>query len=209
MSPLTHWIGSWLIATHLTDNRRDCRLATLIGVAPDLDGLGLLADAVRNVMRGGDGFPYYERYHHFLLHGIAGGLVIAAAAAVFARRRSRVLWLGLLLFHLHLLCDLLGSRGPAPEDLWPIFYLGPFTKDPMWLWHGQWRLDGWVNQAIGLSLFGSALWLGIRRGETFMGTVNKRLDGLFVDVLRHWVGRWRPLPTPASRVRPRQPPRFP
>jgi hypothetical protein len=41
--------------------------------------------------------------------------------------------LSLVTFHLHLLCDLAGFRGPSPEDLWPIFYFGPFDKDPMWL----------------------------------------------------------------------------
>ncbi len=44
MSPLTHLLASWIIAVKTTDNLRDRRLVTLAGVAPDLDGLGIIID---------------------------------------------------------------------------------------------------------------------------------------------------------------------
>ena len=44
MSPETHLLASWIIAAKTTDNPRDCRLVTLAGILPDLDGLGLIVD---------------------------------------------------------------------------------------------------------------------------------------------------------------------
>jgi len=138
---------SWVIAAKTTDNPRDCRLVTLAGVLPDLDGLGLIPDVVTRAL-GYRGTLYYEHYHHFLLHGIYGGVAIAVLLACFARHRWRVLLLALLVFHLHLLCDLVGSRGPDPDDLWPIYYFGPFNKNVMWIWKGQWQLDAWRNRIL-------------------------------------------------------------
>jgi hypothetical protein len=102
----------------------------------------------------------------------------------------RVALLALLVFHLHLLCDFVGSRGPSPEDLWPIFYYGPFEKDPMWIWKGQWRLDGWQNKVIFVILFLWALLLAVKRGDSFVGVFNRRVDAIFVGVLRKWQYVW-------------------
>ena len=189
MSPVTHLILSWVVAAKTTDNARDCRLVTLAGVAPDLDGLGLVLDMIRNAATGGEQFPLYQNYHHYLLHGIAGGVGVALLAACLAKRRWRVLALALAVFHLHLLCDFVGSRGPSPEDLWPIFYLGPFDKDPMWMWKGQWRLDGWQNQLISVGMLGWAMAIAWRKGESFVGVFSRRFDAHFVRVLREWTGR--------------------
>src|SRR5664279_4663721 len=46
VSPETHLLASWIIAAKTTDNPRDCRLVTLAGILPDVDGLGLIVDAV-------------------------------------------------------------------------------------------------------------------------------------------------------------------
>jgi hypothetical protein len=93
----------------------------------------------------------------------------------------------LAVFHLHLLCDLVGSRGPSRLDLWPIYYLGPFDlRHGVWLWHGQWRLDGWINRITSVVLFLWALWLSTRRADSFVGVFNRRLDAVFVSVLHKW-----------------------
>ena len=189
MSPITHLLASWIIAAKTTDNPRDCRLVTLAGVAPDLDGAGLFLDMARNAMTGGERFIFYQRYHHYLLHGVAAGLGIAVLLACFAQRRWRVLLLALTVFHLHLLCDFVGSRGPSPEDLWPIFYLGPFDKDPMWMWKGQWRLDGWQNLLISFGVFLWAMAITLRDGHSVVGVFSWRFDTHFVRVLRDWMGK--------------------
>jgi len=189
VSPETHLLGSWIIAAKTTDNPRDCRLVTLAGILPDADGLGLIVD----LSCGWFGWKQtylYERYHHYYLHGALGGVLIAVTLACFARRPWRVAPLALLVFHLHLLCDFVGSRGPSRYDLWPIFYLGPFTKDPMWVWKGQWRLDSWINQYLTVALFLWALWLPVRLGYSVVGVFSRRADQVFVGVLRKWYKRW-------------------
>jgi len=184
VAPETHLLASWVIAAKTTDNPRDCRLVALAGLLPDLDGLGLLLDAAAPAL--GHRTQIYAQYHHYLLHGVLGGVLIAVLAALFARHKWRVLLLSLAVFHFHLLCDFVGSRGPAPEDLWPIFYLGPFDHDPMWIWKGQWRLDGWPNRIFSLVLFAWALRLAVQRGYSFVGVFSRRADEIFVGVLRRW-----------------------
>jgi hypothetical protein len=190
MSPGTHLLASWLIAAKATDNPRDCRLVTLAGILPDADGLGLLADIFNSSFRHKQTF-YYGAYHHWYLHGAFGGILIAALLTCFARRRGRVALLALLVFHLHLLCDLAGSRGPSPADLWPVYYFGPFSsRHGVWLWHGQWRLDGWINRIITVALFLWALWLASKREDSVVGVFNRHLDKTFVRVLRKWRLAW-------------------
>ena len=189
MSPVTHLLASWVLAAKAVKDPRDVRLVTLAGIAPDLDGAGLLVDMARNAFTGGEHFPLYQHYHHYLLHGIAGGAIMAILLTAFAKRRWKVLLLVLAVFHLHLLCDFVGSRGPSPEDLWPIFYLGPFDKDPMWMWKGQWRLDGWQNQMVSVGLFVWAMILAARTGNSVVGVFNRRFDSHFVRVLRERAGR--------------------
>jgi hypothetical protein len=170
----------------------------LAGVLPDLDGLGLFLDGINRSLLHEKSF-YYERYHHYLLHGIFGGVLISLLLTCFAQQKVRVAVLALLVFHLHLLCDFVGSRGPDTFDLWPIFYFGPFTKDPMWIWKGQWPLDSWLNRLLTVALFAWALWLAVPRGYSFVGVFSRRMDRTFVGVLRKWradlTARWRYLAT--------------
>jgi len=189
MSPVTHLFASWLIAAKTTKNARDCRLVTLAGVLPDLDGLGLIADIGARLM-GNEQTWYYGRYHHFWSHGWFGALIISAMLTCFAHERLRVALLCLVVFHLHLLCDLVGSRGPSREDLWPIFYFGPFSKDPMWLWKGQWPLYAWPNRVLTVVLFLWGLAVAVQRGYSFVGVFNRRLDSIFVTVLSGWRDAW-------------------
>jgi inner membrane protein len=189
MSPVTHLFASWLIAAKTTSNERDCRLVTLAGVLPDLDGAGMLIDIAAR-LAGNDQTWYYGRYHHIWTHGWFGALLVTAALTCFARERLRVAILCLIVFHLHLLCDLAGSRGPSPEDLWPIFYSGPFSKDPMWLWKGQWPLYAWPNRLLTVGLFLWILWEAVQRGHSVVGVFSRRADAVFVRVLRGWKDAW-------------------
>ncbi len=184
MSPATHLFASWIVAAKTTDNLRDRRLVALSGLLPDLDGLGIFADYARLATSGNDDFFYYQRYHHFLLHGIWGAAAIAIVMACLAGRRWHVAVLSFAVVHLHLLCDLIGSRGPSAEDLWPIFYLAPASKQWMWIWHHQWALNGWPNRVISVVLFAWCLRLAVRNGDSVVGVFNRRADAVFVSVLR-------------------------
>ena len=121
-----------------------------------------------------------------LFHGAFGALVVAGLFAMLGRDKGRVFLWSLIVFHLHILCDLVGSRGPAPEDLWPIHYFGPFSREPVWLWTGQWALDAWPNRVVGVAVLAVALWLPLRLGHSVVGVFSRRADERFVAILRKW-----------------------
>ncbi len=188
VNPEAHLLASWVIAAKATDNARDCRLVALAGILPDADGLGLLVDGLSRAFGWKRTF-LYQNYHHYLLHGAFGAILITGLLVLFAQKKWRVALLSLLVFHLHLFCDLIGSRGPDPVDLWPVFYFGPFDKDPMWIWKHQWPLDAWPNRLLSVCLFVAALWMAVPRGYSFVGVFSRRLDRVFVEVLQNWYAR--------------------
>jgi hypothetical protein len=192
MSPITHLMASWIVAAKTTDNLRDRRLVTLAGVAPDLDGLSILLDYARGAWTSGK-YYYYPYYHHYVTHGLLAAVICSGLMAALAQRRWRVFWLAFLTFHLHLLCDLVGSRGPDKGDIWPILYFGPLSQHPMWMWKYQWRLDGWQNQVIFVALFAWSLCIAVKKGDSFVGVFNQRCDRVFVGVLQKWRERLGPL----------------
>lgn len=106
--------------------------------------------------------------------------------AAFARRRWRVAMLCLLVIHLHFLCDLVGSRGPTPQDIWPLFYFGPLTYRYALSWAHQWPLDAWPNRVFTLVLFYYCLKLPLTLGDSVVGVFNRRADRIFVSVIRDW-----------------------
>lgn len=67
-------------------------------------------------------------------------LVIAGVVAMLAHSRVRAALCAFVAVHLHFVCDLLGSRGNGPEDLWGISYLSPFSSALAVEWSGQWPL---------------------------------------------------------------------
>jgi inner membrane protein len=187
MSPLTHLVGSWLVAVATTNNPRDRKLVALAGVLPDVDGLGVVPDLIKSWASGKEcAFQYYQQYHHVLLHGWPGAIVVSLLLTIFVREHWRTWLLCLLTFHLHLLCDLIGSRGPEPGDLWPICYSEPLFRHPIWFWKHQWKLDGWQNQIIFLILFLGSIGIATKKGFWFMEVISERLDSVFVNVLRKW-----------------------
>jgi hypothetical protein len=60
----------------------------------------------------------------------------------------------------------------------------------MWIWKGQWRLDAWPLRLLTVTMFFAALWLAVRRGYSFVGVFNRRVDEVFVRVLRKWTLAW-------------------
>jgi hypothetical protein len=183
MSPLTHLFASWIVAAKTTDNLRDRRLVTLAGVVPGLDGLGILVDIAQGANASGK-FPYYQEYHHMWTHGLPAAIVCSLIMAALAQRRWRVLALSLVTFHLHLLCDLIGSRGPNIYDNWAIYYFAPFRIFPIWSWPYQWPMDGWQNRVLTIALLLWAMSLAVKMGDSFVGVFNRRCDRVFVGVLR-------------------------
>jgi inner membrane protein len=187
MSPLAHFVGSWLVASVATNNARDRKLVTLAGILPDLDGFGLIADFGVSLSTGEPvTYHFYHQYHHYLAHGWPAALVFSGLLICFARQRVSTFLFCLVTFHLHLLCDLLGSRGPTVADIWPISYSEPLLRHPIWIWKGQWKLDGWQNQLIFLFIFAAALWQATRLSHSFVEVISQKADQTLVAVLRKW-----------------------
>lgn len=173
MNPIVHAELSWLGAQKLTD-RRDRVLVTLGGVLPDLDGLTLLG-----------GEDLYGQWHHVLTHGLWSALAISTALALLAKRKLAVFGLAFAAFHLHLLCDLLGS-GPG----WPIYYLWPLNRDQLF-WSGQWDLASWQNSVIGMGATLAVLACALPLGRTAVELFSVKVDAKVVATLRKRFSRER------------------
>lgn len=166
MNPIVHAELSWLMAQGLRE-RRDRVLVTLAGVAPDLDGLSLLG-----------GEDLYGAWHHVLFHGYLGAGITVTVCAALARQRGAVALLSLAAFHLHLLCDLLGS-GPG----WPLYYFWPTSRHE-WFWSGQWDLASWPNTLIGLTATLACLACALRWRRTVVELLSLRWDAEVTRTLR-------------------------
>ena len=147
MSPITHFLASWTVAESCTEAPRERLWICLAGLMPDLDGLGVGVD-LANQFLGHEATHYFFIYHHFVLHGIFGALLIVAIAPLAGVLRLKALFLVFASFHLHLWCDFVGARGPTRDDLWVIHYFGPFTRKGTIWWTHQWPLNGWQNILI-------------------------------------------------------------
>jgi LexA-binding, inner membrane-associated putative hydrolase len=85
-------------------------------------------------------------------------------------------------FHLHLLCDLIGARGPD-GDQWPIPYLKPFSNAIQLAWHGQWALNAWQNFVITGFLLLATFWIAWNYESSPVELVSERGNKTFVHVL--------------------------
>jgi hypothetical protein len=164
LNPIVHAELSWLVAQGLPE-RRDRIVVTVAGVLPDLDGLSLLG-----------GVEAYSRWHHLLTHGLVAASVCGVVAL--AWRRPAVGALAFLAFHLHLLCDLLGS-GPG----WPIYYLWPMSRLEV-MWSGQWNLASWQNSVIGMAATALCLACALWTKRTPVELFSLKTDAKVVAALR-------------------------
>src|SRR6185437_7679341 len=116
MSPVTHFLTGWVLANCANLERRDRAAVTFAAVAPDIDGLG----AIPELLTRHSAHPlfWFSTYHH-ALHNLLFGLLVSVLTFAFARRRWVTALLALIAFHVHLLQDLVGSRGPDGFS-WPI-----------------------------------------------------------------------------------------
>lgn len=94
----------------------------------------------------------------------------------------------LISFHLHLLCDLIGARGPD-GDQWPIPYLKPFSNAIQLTWHGQWALNAWQNFLITSIFLLATFWIAWRYGSSPLELVSEPANQALTLTLRQ---RFRP-----------------
>jgi hypothetical protein len=89
-----------------------------------------------------------------------------------------------LTFHLHLLCDVVGARGPDGYQ-WPIPYLLPFSSSVQWTWHGQWALNAWQNMLITVAALIATFILAHRRGYSPLEMISAKVDRIVVQAIRN------------------------
>ncbi|QQR74591.1 MAG: metal-dependent hydrolase [Holophagales bacterium] len=187
MNPITHLLASWSLAEASALDERDRAVVAWVGAAPDLDGLGALGDTACHLLGWADP-AYYGRFHHVVLHGLPAALLFPVLGLAFARRRVRAFLWSLAVVHLHLVADLLGSRGPTADDIWPIHYLGLFSEAVTVSWSGQWALNAWPNLALTFGLLVLAFVRATTVAHSPVSLFSDRAHRAFVAAVR---GRWR------------------
>ncbi len=184
MSPVTHFLSSWLVAQGAggeAESRRDRALVTLAGISPDADGFGFFVEALTKGTR--YELLWFSEYHHVLGHNIGFCLLVTAIAFAAAKRRVRTALVAFAVFHLHLFCDIVGARGPDGHH-WPIPYLLPFSDAWQLAWSHQWALNAWPNMVITVCALAATFYLARRRGFSPLEMVSKRADAGFLAALR-------------------------
>ena len=160
MSPVTHFLTGWVLANSAQFERRDRAIVTIVAVIPDVDGLGIIPE----ILTRNSSHPlfWFSEYHH-ALHSLPFAFVVTVFAFMLASIRWKTAVLAFVSFHVHLLEDLAGSRGPDGYQ-WPIPYLKPLSSQVQLIWHGQWSLNGWQNYLITIALLVVTLWLARSKG---------------------------------------------
>ena len=110
--------------------------------------------------------------------------------ATIAKRRLLTAVLSFFVFHLHLFCDLIGSRGPEGY-LWPIPYLYPYLRNIEITWWGQWALDAWPNFVTTIILITIVFYLAWEKGRSPLEMISKQADRAFVETFRKRFGKPR------------------
>ena len=181
LNPIAHFLSGWALANCVPSlERRERALVTLACVVPDVDGLGAIPDLLTR--NSAHPLQWFSQYHH-QLHSLAFGLFVAAICFVFAKHRWATALLALASFHLHLIEDILGARGPDGYQ-WPIPYFSPFSQTVQIIWSGQWALNAWPNFAITIGLLALTFYLAWRRGFSPVEMISLRADRGFVETIR-------------------------
>lgn len=77
MNPITHFLAGWTLLERTQATRRDGALVALVGMAPDLDGLGIVIDFATRTL----GLPetdYYQEFHRRYGHGLLSDRLVLA-----------------------------------------------------------------------------------------------------------------------------------
>ena len=181
MNPITHLLISWVVADASNLNKRERAIVTLAGLVPDVDGVGIAAEVLTR--QSDRPLTWWTDYHHMLGHNLGFGLVVTVVGFSLATKRWKTAALALLTFHLHLVCDLIGSRGPDGYQ-WPIPYLLPFSIAWPWTWHSQWALNAWQNFVItGIAML-ITIYGAWKKGHSPVEMISVHADQTFINTLR-------------------------
>lgn len=181
MNPFTHLLVSWPIAHQGVRHKKDRLLVTLSGLIPDIDGFGIVGGLLQ-----GDkikGLELWSAYHHVLSHNLPFCIGTALLFGAAGKEKLRVFLLTTLCFHIHLFCDLIGSRGPDNYQ-WPIPYLWPLFEEPQLAWAGQWQLNTWPNLLITIVFLSLTFHISWKKGQSPLGLLSAAMDTKLTATLR-------------------------
>lgn len=189
MNPVTHYLTGWVLASaNKKLSFKDKTLITISAIVPDIDGAGVIVDSLYSNYSQSP--LLYETYHHTLCHNLVFAVVFSVFVFFRASQKIVTALVAFLAFHLHLLGDIIGSKGPD-GDHWPIPYLMPFNKEVMITWDGQWPLTSWQNTVITIVLMVFCFYFARRDGNSVVGMFSKKGDTIFVETIRNRFGRGR------------------
>jgi inner membrane protein len=184
MSPVTHFLTGWVISNAGPFNRRERAVITFAAVVPDIDGLGIIPELLTRHSQ--HPLLWFSQYHHSL-HTLLFAVIVSLLAFFLSGRNWIPAAFAFFAFHVHLLEDLVGARGPDGY-IWPIPYLFPFSGRWTWIWNGQWKLNAWPNVAITVALLFLAIAIAIRRGCSPVDIFSPSADKRVVAALRSRFG---------------------
>jgi membrane-bound metal-dependent hydrolase YbcI (DUF457 family) len=179
---VTHFLVGWVVADSAGLERKDRALVTIASVVPDLDGLGAIAEIISRNWE--HPLQWYSNYHHTISHNIGFALLVTLLCVCLSKQRWKTGLFVFLNFHLHLLGDLVGARGPDGYQ-WPMPYLLPFSDQLQLTWSGQWELNAWPNFLVTFAALFFTFYFAWKRGYSPLEMVSKRADSAFVQTLRN------------------------
>jgi hypothetical protein len=186
MSPVTHFLIGWSVGCLAPLNNRERAIVAFAAIAPDLDGLGAVAEVATRSSE--TPLLWFSKYHHVLGHNIGAAVAVMIAAFLLAKKRVLTAVLAGISFHLHLLGDIMGGRGPDGYD-WPIPYLLPFSDGWQLTWHGQWALNAWPNFLVTGIVLWFTMYVAWQRGNSPLEILSPRANQVFVQTLRNRFGQ--------------------
>lgn len=181
MNPITHFLLGWGVATVTELDKRERALVTVAGIAPDFDGLGIVAEKL--TLDSSRPLLWWTEYHHLLGHNLTFAFVCCVAAFLLAKQKIKTALLAFFSIHLHLLGDLAGARGPEGEQ-WPIPYFWPLSEKVQMVWQHQWALNAWPNFLITILGLTLLFRVAAKQGHSPLEFFSARADRSFVQTVR-------------------------
>lgn len=183
MAPQQHLVISWVLSNLNRDIRRDRIFCTLCGVVADIDGLGIIIDAIR----GDKLHTCYCTWHHLVTHNILTLLIIGTLAYFVCSRKILPVVIAIVTYLTHLLFDLVGS-GCADGTTWPMWPFWPFSRyeiDLSW----QWPLNDYKNVLITAIFVVIMLVIAAKNKRSLLEVVSPKLDRYCIDVIERLLRR--------------------
>ncbi len=176
MNIVTHALIGWVAGRSIRRQPDEIALIAGVSLVPDIDAAGALVD----VVRGGEA-EFFSAFHHKFGHCLPFCLLLVFGIFLWRKDARLSLWCAAI-FHLHLLCDLIGARGPDGYQ-WPVYYLFPFSNHGL-TWSGQWEINAWPNILLTVCLLFIFLRKSAMDGFSPLVFISPAADRAFVQTLQ-------------------------